>query len=165
MLPTGPVLAVSPAASPAAVAAVREGDCPGTGSALVLLAPEAAMVYMDAALMPAAAAAGAAWPPLDSRALGSGKDMLALLLAAGHGLAGERANANETLASASHSLAHGQHCLRLGALVILQALCCCCCCLAVALMQPAVCLITASCPAERSEDQCACWGPGKQPRE
>jgi hypothetical protein len=42
---------------PAAAAAAWEGDCAGTGKALVLLAPEAAIVNVEVALKPAAAAA------------------------------------------------------------------------------------------------------------
>lgn len=53
VLPTGAVLAVIPAAA----AAAWEGDCPWTGKALLLLAPEAAMVNVEFALKPAAAAA------------------------------------------------------------------------------------------------------------
>lgn len=53
VLPTGAVLAVMPAAA----AAAWEGDCAGTGKALVLLAPEAAIVKDEVALKPDAAAA------------------------------------------------------------------------------------------------------------
>jgi hypothetical protein len=42
---------------PAAAAAAWEGDCAGTGKALVLLAPEAAIVKDEVALKPDAAAA------------------------------------------------------------------------------------------------------------
>jgi hypothetical protein len=74
MLPTGPVLAVMPAA--AVMPAPCEGDCTVTGNALLLLAPEAAMVNEEPPLKPAAAAAWAPVPPTDSRAApGSGCDM------------------------------------------------------------------------------------------
>ena len=81
VLPAGPVLPVTPAAVAAAAPCV--GDWMRTGRALVLLSPDAAMVYVDADLMPAAAAAACAGaPPTDSRVLlGSGCDMQQLAYA------------------------------------------------------------------------------------